>query len=163
MRHVVPAFLAALGLAATVAAQETKTTTETTIKADDAKSVVVTGCLAGGPASFNLTNAVVIARDKSSEQRAVGTSGSVKAYSLAPREGVDLSAHVGRKVEVTGVMLAKGKDDAEVEITERTRVDRDDAPDDDVKSRTQIELERGSGGPKIAVTSVKMVSSTCTP
>jgi hypothetical protein len=161
MRHVVPTCLVALGLAATAAAQETKITKETTIKADDAKSVVVTGCLAGGPATFSLTNAAVLnARDRSSERGAVGTSGSVATYSLAARDGVDLNAHVGHKVEVTGVMLEKGKDDGEVEITERTRIERDDAPDDKVKSRTEIELERGEG-PKLAVTSVKMVSSIC--
>jgi hypothetical protein len=43
-------------------------------------------------------------------------------YVLDPRAGVNLAAHVGHKVQISGVMLdpAKGDDDAEVTITEDT-------------------------------------------
>ena len=156
----------ALGFAASVAAQDTKITTKTTVEADDAKPTVVSGCLMGGPATFTLLNssAAVAARESSGERGAVGTSGVVSSYSLTARDGVDLKTHVGQKVEITGVIIAAGDkdDDAEIEVKEETKVERDDAPDDRAKSRTEIEVSRGAA-PKLAVTAVKMLSSTCTP
>jgi hypothetical protein len=166
MRHVVSTCLIALGFAASLAAQDTKITTKTTVEGDDTKPMVVSGCLMGGPATFTLLNnsAAVIARDKSSEPGAVGTSGVVSTYSLTARDGVDLKTHVGQKVEVTGVAIAAGDkdDDAEIEIKEDTKIERDDAPDDRAKSRSEVEVSRGPA-PKLMVTGVKMLSATCTP
>ena len=53
-------------------------------------------------------------------------------------------------------------DDVEVEVKEKTKIERDDAPDEKVSSRTEAEIGRGDT-PKLAVTSVKMLSSTCAP
>ena len=166
MRHVVPTCLVALGFAASVAAQDTKITTKTTVEGDDAKATVVSGCLMGGPATFTLisNSAPLTARERSAEPGAVGTSGAVSAYSLSARDGVDLKTHIGQRVEITGVEIAAGDkdDDAEVAVKEETKIERDDAPDDKITSRTEAKVARGPA-PKLAVTSVKMLSSTCTP
>ena len=164
MRYVVPTCLIALGFAASVAAQDTKITTKTTVESDDAKTKVITGCLSGGPTAFVLTDSSAALRERSPERGAVGTSGVVGFYSLSPRDGVDLKGHIGQKVEVTGLLIAPGDkdDDVEVEVKEQTKIERDDAPDEKVTSRTEAEIARGSA-PKLMVTSVKMVSTSCAP
>src|SRR5262249_11453905 len=55
----------------------------------NAASVTATGCLEKGhePGEFQLSHA---------------TGGGAASYELVPDKGVDLSAHVGHKVEVTG-------------------------------------------------------------
>src|SRR5687767_4937710 len=118
MRFVVPTCLLALGFTASLAAQDTKITTKTTVEGDDAKPTVVSGCLMGGPATFTLlnTSAGQTARERSAEPGTVGTSGVVSAYSLTPRTGVDLKTHVGQKVEITGVAIAAGDSDDEAKI-----------------------------------------------
>ena len=87
---------------------------------------------------------------------AVGTSGRTMMYDLVPRTGVNLSAHVGHRVEIAGVMLdpAKGDDDAEVTIREDTKVKADDAPDARVRTKTKAELPRGAHS-RLSVVSVK--------
>jgi hypothetical protein len=166
MRHVLPTWLVALGLAATAAAQDTKVTTETRVDSDGAKPTVVSGCLMGGPTTFTLLNssAALTARERSSEHGAVGTSGVVSVYSLSAGDGVDLKTHIGQKVEVTGLMIAAGDkdDDVDVQVRERTEIEREDRPDEKIERRTEAEIGRGPA-PKLAVTSVKMLSSACTP
>jgi hypothetical protein len=66
-----------------------------------AKSIVVTGCVTGGPAAFTLTNAMA-ANATGKPGEAVGTSGISSSYDLSARAGVDLAPHVGHKVEITG-------------------------------------------------------------
>src|SRR5262245_39620691 len=133
MRRVVCCCASALLAAATLSAQDKTIKTETQIKSDDAKVVTMTGCVSGGPQAFILTNAVFAdqARKGSKDDKAVGTSGSSGVYALTPNEGVDLKSQLGHKVEVIGAIIpAKdGDDDAKLEVREKTRVNREDAPD----------------------------------
>ena len=96
------------------------------------------------------------------DAKAVGTSGLVATYELTAREGVELASHVGKQVQVTAVRLDKkdGDDDAEITVEERTRVQREDAPDSEVKTRTTAEVPRGSGQ-RITVLSVKPLGTGC--
>jgi hypothetical protein len=97
------------------------------------------------------------------DDKAVGTSGSIATYELTAKQGVDLSAHVGHKVEVTAVALdadSGGDDDAEVEVKTKTKVETEDAPDAKVKSNTEAELPRGAN-PRLAVVSVKQLAPSC--
>jgi hypothetical protein len=167
MRRLIPTCLVALGLAAVpLSAQESTTKSTTTVKTDDAKVTTLTGCVAGGPSSFTLTK--VAAANTSSEKPSdapspVGTSGIASSYTLSARGGVDLSEHVGKKVEVTGVAMpaaAKGDDDAKISVSERTEVKRDDAPDEKAESKSSAEVARGAA-PTFAVVSVKMVAASC--
>ena len=57
------------------------------------------------------------------------------------QQGVELASHVGQQVQVTAVALdaKKGDDDAKVKIEDETKVDRENAPDAKVKSRTEAD------------------------
>jgi hypothetical protein len=68
----------------------------------DPKSVTIVGCLTGGPAAFKLSQATAATASASRPAAAVGTSGISTSYDLSPRAGVDLTSHVGHKVELTG-------------------------------------------------------------
>lgn len=169
MRRVIPACLLACCFAAvTVSAQDTKVKSEQKIKSDDGKVVTLRGCLAGSPPSFTLDHAssAVVARSEAKAERKsgeVGTTGIAESYTLMPRQGVDLAPQIGHMVEVTGVLIApatKHDDDAKVKVKDRTKVEREDAPDSKVKSETKADVARGSTS-ELAVTSVKMLAPMC--
>ena len=180
--------------AVSVSAQDTTVKTKTKIDADDAKVITMTGCLSQAPSGnvFVLAGATKLAGDdmrsksrtkidvddnetevktrtktevETDDDEAVGTSGSVATYELMPKEGVDLTPHIGHKVEVTAVALkaASGTDDdADVKVRTETKVKVDDAPDTKVKSKTEAELPRGAN-PRLTVLSVKHIAPSCTP
>jgi hypothetical protein len=185
-------FAAACAFAVAVSAQDATVKTKTKIDADDAKVMTMTGCLSQAPAGdlFVLSGVTMLKGDdmkskaktkvdvdpnetevqtrtktevEKEEEQAVGTSGTVTAYELMPKEGVDLTPHVGHKVEITAVALdpKDGDDDADIDVKTETKVKKDDAPDAKMKSRTEMELPRGKS-PRLTVMSVKHVAPTCT-
>lgn len=169
MRRAIPACLLACCFAAvTVSAQDTKVKSEQKIKSDDGKVVTLRGCLAGSPPTFTLDHAssAVVARSEEKAERKsgeVGTTGIADSYVLMPREGVELTPQIGHMVEVTGVLIPPGTkhdDDAKVKVKDRTKVEREDAPDSKVKSNSTAEIPRGAA-PQLAVTSVKMLAPMC--
>ena len=188
MKKLIPACAIAVALGASVAAQDSTVKTKTKVEADDAHTVVMRGCLMQAGPMFTLAGATAtkgddleirskvktdVDRDETEVKsktsakiddadHAVGTSGAVMAYELTPRAGVDLAAHVGHQVEITGVMLdpAKGDDDAEVKIKERTTVKADDAPDGKVETKTKADLPRGAHA-RLTVLSVSPLSGSC--
>lgn len=111
------------------------------------KPIMVTGCISGGPAAFTLTNAMAAgaaAGDKPGDKPAagaVGTAGISSSYDLTARAGVDLSSHVGHKVEITGTP----------------------APAAASPGAATSPGAPGSkpAAPKLTVTAVKMMSTTC--
>lgn len=96
------------------------------------------------------------------DSRHAGIAGLKASYELTPNQGVDLASHVGQQVLVTAVQVApkKGDDDAKVKIEEETKIDRDDAPDSKVKSRTEAEVPRGDLS-RVTVISVKSLAPSC--
>jgi hypothetical protein len=170
MSRAIPAcLLACCFAAATVSAQDAKIKSETKVKSDDGKVVTLRGCLAGTPPSFTLDHAssAVVAEsqkpDRDHDHDAIGTTGSVGSYVLTPRSGVQLEPQIGHMVEVTGVLVpaaSKHDDDAKVKVQNRTKVEREDAPDSKVKSKTEAHVNRGSS-PQVMVTSVKQLASAC--
>lgn len=173
MRRAIPACLLAICFAAvSLSAQDTKVKSEQKLKTDDGgKVVTLKGCLSGTPPTFTLDHAssAVVASAEKKEDRAkieakgdetIGTTGISSEYSLMPRAGVELAPHIGHMVEVTGVLVPAGKGDVDVKEKDRTKVEREDAPDSKVKSRTKASIDKGSV-PQMAVTSVKMLSTTC--
>jgi hypothetical protein len=185
-------FAAACAFAVAVSAQDATVKTKTKIDADDAKVITMTGCLSKAPAGdlFVLAGATTLKGDdmksksktkidvdenetevknksktevETDDDEAVGTTGAVATYELMPKEGVDLTPHVGHKVEVTAVALnpADHDDDAEVEVKTKTKVKVDDAPDTKVKSKTEAELPRGANA-RLTVLSVKHIAPSCT-
>ena len=161
MRRVLSTSLLAVAFAAvSVSAQEATIKSKTKINSDDAKPATFAGCLTGGPTGYMLTN---VAGNARSRDHAIGTSGVVAEYDLTPREGVDLSSHVGERVEISAIMVkaaTKHDDDAKVEIRNRTKVEADHQPDQTSKSTTKAEIPRGPL-PKLAVMTVRTISPTC--
>jgi hypothetical protein len=178
----------ALACAVSAHAQDSTTTTRTQVKADDAKAVTATGCLVPGATagSFALRGAITargeevssktqtktdVDRDESrvrteTRTRAEGDhdrvgAGGVLFYNLSPRSGVDLAAHVGHQVQLTAIVLERGKGDADVKVKEETRVDRENAPDSRSRTESKTTVDRGDG-PRLNVISVKPLGQSCT-
>lgn len=97
------------------------------------------------------------------DHHGVATAGSSAAYAVSPRQGVDLAGHAGEEVEISAVMIdaRKGGDkEADVTIKDRTTVDRDNAPDSKVQSKTKAEVARGPM-PQLMAMSVKSLGRAC--
>jgi hypothetical protein len=135
-------------------------------KSTSADNVIVTGCLerraasiatpgaAGAPAG-NEAPAFVLTK----VMRPVGTAGSSSATPAAASYRLDadaskLSAHVGEKVEITG-MIANRSDSSSA-----SRAAGGDAPQ--AKGADTPQLKAGADGPQLKVDSVKMIAKTCT-
>ena len=135
MRRALSVSVIALASAAVpVAGQDQPVRSPAPAKADAAKPVLLSGCLTGGPSSYILSNVAVTRVAHEAANRPVGTSGASTSYSLTARDGVDLGDYVGKKVEVSGSLLPPQP--------QKTAV-----PD--------------PTDPKLAVTSVKLLSATC--
>ena len=171
MRRVIPAWTiaAACAFAVSVNAQDTtiRSKSKTKVKADDAKTVTMTGCVtAGTNGDFMLTHATPqIDIETTLDLPPAGTTGakSMVSYGLMPRDGVSLSPHVGHMVEITAleVPAATASDrDAKVKVKSKSTVKVDDAPGAQVESRTKAEVPRGAVS-QLVVASVKHLSPTC--
>lgn len=139
MRVLMCSMMALVAAATTIYAQDTNAG-----RADGAKLVKVTGCLSGGPSKFVLTNAAIGQAPGTTGEQATGTSGIVSSYELTLRDGVSLAPHVGRRVELTGV------------VGEILKEAEDDAPAQGVRPRGPRGLTA-----QFAVTSVRMISPIC--
>src|SRR5687768_1103275 len=157
MTRVLPAAVIALALAALPsAAQEKPAQYPATTKSDATKPVLLSGCLTGGPSSYTLSNVAVTRVAHEAADRPVGTSGASTSYSLTARDGVDLGDYVGKKVEVSGALLPppqapKGAGSDPTRPKKRHP---------DVKAQTRADGAVVTD-PKLAVTSVKLLSATC--
>lgn len=159
-RSVVIGVVAACSLALSVHAQETTVKSKTKVKVDDAKAVTLTGCLQAGTETgwWMLSNVV-----PPTTLKTVGTTGTVTSYMLSPKDGVDLSAHVGHRVEITALEIAAKTatdDDAKIKVEDKTKIKKENAPDEKIKTKTKAEIARGPM-PKLTVLSIKHISPTC--
>lgn len=149
------AFALACGVA--MQAQDTKTTTTTKSSGGEVKTVSYTGCVMSGTEtrSYMLSKVVPVTRTTTTET--VGTSGttttSETTYELVPGERVEIQEHVGRKVEVTGMMVPAG--DVKTETT--TKIDREHAPDTTIKERSKTD----NSHPQFRVTQIKDLGERC--
>lgn len=170
MKILIPIGAALMAAAVSVSAQDSTVTSRSEIKADDAKVTVMKGCLTretGGAFSLKGTiasgdevattaktttesdrNEVSVKSETrtSVEGGAIGTSGTMGTYVVVPRSGVDLMAHVGKSVEVTAVRVEAGRGDAEVSVTEKTTVERENKSDASARTKTEVELPKSSAG-----------------
>jgi hypothetical protein len=193
MNRFIPACAIVLASAVAISAQDRTIKSKTKVDADDAKVVTMAGCLQTGATAdvFTLSGATSVAGEdlearsktkidvdddetevktktrteveREDDETPVGTSGAVTTYELTAKEGVNLTEHVGQRVEITAVALDKKSatdDDADVEIETKTKVEREDAPDTKVKSDTEAELPRGDK-PRLTVVSVKQLAESC--
>ena len=187
MKMAIIGSLVALAISATAAAQDSTVKSQTKVSGDDAKTVVMRGCLQQTAAGngFLLLGGVAAAGDdlkskstvktnvddgkrtvegksktKIDDDRAVATAGSTTAYAVTPRSGVELASHAGQEVELTGALIEAGKGKAEVKLREDTKVDRDDAPDSKTENKSKAEIARGPL-PQLLAVSVKPLGRTC--
>ena len=152
MRRFITSFafaLACTGLAAQ--AQETTTKTETRSSGGQAQAVTYTGCVQTGTQSktFVLDKVVPVTRTTTTETPTSSTTTSSTSYVLVPGDTVQVQEHVGKKVEVTGMLIPGGNTRTET----TTRTEREDAPDTKTRERT----ETRNATPEFRVTSIKTI------
>jgi hypothetical protein len=129
-------------------AQSTETTSK--IKTEHGQTVTYTGCVGTGSEtrSYVLQNVTPISRTETTT--AAGTTVST-TYALVPERTVELQQNVGRRVEVTGVLIEAGHGDAK--ITQRTKTNGHE-------EKTTTEVDRGAT-PQLRVLSVKPTGGSC--
>jgi hypothetical protein len=185
-------FAAACAFAVAVSAQDATVKSKTTIDADDAKIITMTGCLQQGATSdlFVLSGVTMVKGDdlesksrtkidvdddetevttrtktevETDEAEAVGTSGSVRIYELMPKEGVSLTPHVGHKVEVTAVKVKAANGDDDADVELKTETKVRRDDAPDSRTKSKTEMELPRGAsPRLTVMSVKHISPSCT-
>jgi hypothetical protein len=177
-----------LAIGPTLSAQDTTVKSRTKIEGDEAKVVSMTGCLRHDvqTGAFMLVGAVDavgekvtndakvnIDRDKddtkvTAETRAKGEKGDkddrsaagVQAtYVLAPGP-VNLTPHVGQRVQIAAAAVQPGHKDADVTVRDETKVDPEHGRDRTSREKTKVEIERGPLG-QYTVVSVKPLGGTC--
>jgi hypothetical protein len=172
-------------MSAAATAQDSTTRSRTEIRTEDAKVFSMTGCLQRDAAgNFTLRGTAVQGREgittetkveteterdeqkvtattrTKAEDGRVGTAGTISTFMLTPREGVALSQHVGREVQLSAIMLDPDSKDAEVKIEDQVRVDPERGDSTGKRTRTEVEIERGSEG-HYTVMTVKPLGGAC--
>jgi len=177
-RTTVLSFAAAVGFAATLAAQTTTSTTtqQRDRMTGDKHDVTITGCLSkGADGNYTLTNAY---EDKSTTTT-TGTTGTTAAETAATESkpgaktmtwklegGSDLDRHVGHKIQVTGRTDWKDSMDRNQPEPANPPTTTGTTGTTTGTTGTATEPQRratttDSNQPKLDVTSVKMISSSC--
>jgi hypothetical protein len=131
-------------------------------KPEDARATTVTGCLSGvGGLTYTLSNVTMPggSTQRSEALPAVATSGTVAAYELSPKAGLDLAAYVGQKVEVTGVIMPAPTKSGDAS-TPRGAATKDAAASQATDATATTDQAR-SAGPRLSVTSIKTVAAAC--
>jgi hypothetical protein len=187
MRRIIA--LCALVAAATVglAAQDNTVKSRIKVDTDEASVVSMSGCLRQGASGMYVLAATIaqgtdeltsktkvktdVDRDRTkvksttrakADDHAVATGGAVATFALMPKNGLDLTPHIGRQVQINAVLVDANHRDADVKIEEKTRVDRDKGRDSTVRTKTKVEVERGAPGHYTAV-SVTPLGAACAP
>ena len=185
MKVLMPIGAVAVALTVTLNAQDSKVTSRTEVKADDAKVIMMTGCLYRDAAtgSYSLMGTVAAGDELKSkstvktdvdddavtvtgktttkaEDGAVATSGTTSTFALIPRSDVNLASHVGHQVQLSAVVVEAGQGDADVTVKERTQVDPENAPDTTARTKSKIEVPKSEAG-AYSVVAVKPLSGAC--
>ena len=153
MNRLIPAITFALVATVAAYAQDTTVKSKTKSSGGDAKKVTYIGCIQGGTQSrsFVLDKVTPVSRTTTTDLT-TGESKTSTSYALVPGQ-VKVQEHVGRKVEVTGMLIPGG--DIKTETT--TKIDRKDAKDTEIKERTETK----NSLPQFQVTSIKDLGERC--
>jgi len=165
MKTLIAAAGVALAVTALASAQEMKSTTS--VKADDAKTVVYSGCVRSGlePKTFVLESAMPlkqttsetnVSRSESGTRTTTTTTTTTTSYVLVPDEKLDLATDLGRKVEVTAVLIPKGDDRTTIETKTKTEVKGQPAKETQVKEKVPQK-----DWPQLRIVSVKHLDDRC--
>ena len=144
-----------LGLVTTSAAAQDVPRAPTSAE-EDANAVIIVGCLVSGTSGYALTQ---ITQNHPAHEgpdvHPVGTtpadpaSAAVPSYTLSSKADIELKEHLGRKVEVTGVLLRR--------TNEITR----DAANARAGNEQDAAKPAGPAPLALAVKSVKPIGSAC--
>ena len=188
MRLTIYSAVVLLAVGTTLSAQDTTVKSRTKVEGDEAQVVSMTGCLRqdAQTRAFMLVGAVdavgekvtneakvSVDRDKddtkvTAETRAKGEKGDkadrsaagvTATYVLAPGN-VNLTPHVGQRVQIAAAAVQPGHKDGEVTVRDETKVDPEHGRDHTSSSKTKVEIERGPLG-QYTVVSVKPLGGTC--
>ena len=146
MRVIGTAIGLAVICAGTGIAQSQETTTKTKIEVKDGKDMTVTGCvqrMADDKGFMLIDNA--------------DRNGTVHRYVLVTDE-VDLSKHVGHRVEISGKAADRGDGEVETRTTTTTKIEDGEDKKTETKTKVKGDLE---GLPIFGVKALKMISSSC--
>ena len=146
MKRLILGAALVLATSAGLAAQQSTTKTQTKVDVKDGKNVTVTGCVdrAASGQGFVLTR--------------VESGGTPSPFYALVGEDSALSNHVGHLVEIRGKATDVG-DDGKVDVTTKTKVEREHGDDSHTKTKTRI--EGATDVPFLGVKSVKMLRDTC--
>jgi hypothetical protein len=147
MKALILGTTAALAVTVGLAAQSSTTKTETKVDVKDGKEVTVTGCVEASEtgAGYVLTHVEPRVGDPLAIYTLIGQESSV-------------GRHLGHLVEIKGKATNVG-DDGKVEVTTKTKVEREDGDDTVTKSKSEIE---GPAAPAyLGVRSVKTLRTSC--
>ena len=157
----------------------------TDIKADEAQVVSMTGCLRRDvsigayllvgtvdAAGENVRNEAKVKIDRDKDNTTVtadtrakadnddeGATGVASTYVLSPGN-VNLTPHVGKRVQIAAAAVKPGHKDADVTINDKTTVDPEHGRDRTDRSTTKVEIERAPLG-QYTVVSVKPLGGSC--
>ena len=188
MRLTIYSAVVLVAVGTTLSAQDTSVKTRTKIEGDEAQVVSMTGCLRQDvqTGAFMLVGAVDAVGDKvtneakvnidrdrdetkvTAETRAKGEKGDkndksaagvMATYVLAPGS-VNLTPHVGQRVQIAAAAVQPGHKDAEVTVRDETKVDPEHGRDRTSREKTKVEIERGPLG-QYTVVSVKSLGGSC--
>jgi hypothetical protein len=188
MRLTIYSVVVLLAVGTTLSAQDTTVKSRTKIEGDEAQVVSMTGCLrqdaqtraymlvgSVDAVGENVTNEakVSVDRDKdntkvTAETRAKGDKGDkndrsaagVMATYVLAAGNVNLTPHVGQRVQIAAAAVQPGHKDGEVTVRDETKVDPEHGRDHTSSSKTKVEIERGPLG-QYTVVSVKPLGGSC--
>jgi hypothetical protein len=154
MYRLIPAFTFALVVTVAAHAQETTVKSKTRSSGGDAKKVTYIGCIQGGTeARTYVLDKVTPATRTTTTDLTTGESKTSTSYAIVPGGEVKVQEHVGRKVEVTGMLIPAG----DIKTEKTTKIDRKDAKDTEIKER----VETKNSMPQFQVTSIKDLGERC--
>jgi hypothetical protein len=142
-------------LAIGASAQDTSVKTETKSSGAQPQTVTYTGCVATGTETRTyVLNKVAPVTTTTRVQGLGGDSTTVSTeYVLVPGEKVEVQSHVGKKVEVTGMLIPAGNSKTET----TTKIEREDAKD----TKTVEKSATKNAMPQFRVTSIKDLGEPC--
>jgi hypothetical protein len=177
-----------LAIGTTLSAQDTTVKSRTKIEGDEAQVVSMTGCLrqdvqtgaymlvgSVDAVGERVTNEakVSVDRDKdntkvTAETRAKGDKGDkndksaagVMATYVLAAGNVNLTPHVGHRVQIAAAAVQPGHKDGEVTVRDETKVDPEHGRDRTSREKTKVEIERAPLG-QYTVVSVKSLGGSC--
>jgi hypothetical protein len=170
------------------AAQDTTVKSRTKIEGDEAQVVSMTGCLRQDVQSGaymlvgsvdavgeNVTNEAKVKVDRDKDNSTVtaetrsksdkgdkadkAAAGVTNTYVLSPGN-VNLTSHVGQRVQIAAAAVKPGHKDADVTVKDETKVDPEHGRDRTSREKTKVEIERAPLG-QYTVVSVKSLGGTC--